>query len=305
MFAILKPARIQNLVLIVLLQYFLRHFLIRPMMGSFGYELMLSNWSFCLLVIASVCIASAGYIMNDYSDQKELTPVNESVRKKNIALSLYLTLSGIGVLIGFYLAWQIHVVIAGLILLMAVGLIWFYITDYKRQLLIGNLIVGIFSILPILVVVLYEPQLFRVYVSPENGIAVLIFKVVFCFSFIVFLISLLYAILNDIRDEKANAALYYRTLPIVWGVNLAKVIFAGSALIIILLLAYIQTMQLANGAFVPFMYILFFIQIPILFSSVFLFLTNKGAHYRVIQYVINFVMIVSVFSLLILYYFPG
>jgi 4-hydroxybenzoate polyprenyltransferase len=311
MISILKLVRVQNLILIALLQYFLRYFLLRPMFGFAGYELLLSDFDFALLVFSSLLIASAGYIINDYFDLRidyvnrpDSVVIGKRLQRRT-AIALHMVMSGVGVLIGIYLAWKIGVKIISLIHIITVGLLWFYSTDYKRQLFIGNVIISMLSIFPVLLVILYEPQLFRIYFSSDNGIAILIFKVVVFFSLVAFLINLLHAIVKDLADMEGDAVLHCHTLPLVWGEKITKYVFAFFAIIVIVLLAYVQNLQLANDAYIPLMYILFFIQLPIFFSAVYLFFTSKSEQYFLVRRIMNMVMVAGVFSILILYYFPG
>ncbi len=309
--SILKLIRIRNLVLIVLLQIFLHEFLIRPIFAAYGIELMLSDLQFYLLVVLSVFIASAGYIINDYFDLR-MDYINKpgevlvgKTVKRRVAMALHLVLSGIGVLIGFSLAWSIHIPILGLVPLMTVGLLWFYSTDYKRQFLIGNIIISLLTIFPIVFLIVFEPAIFKAYFSENREVAILLFKVIGSFSALAFLLSFLNALVKDIHDMEGDMLYKFRTLPIVIGERNSKIIFAVIALIVILFLAYIQNLQYANEAFIPFMYMMFTLQIPLIFVSVFLFFTNENKYYFLVLRLMGYIMVAGLFSIPVLYYFPG
>jgi 4-hydroxybenzoate polyprenyltransferase len=311
MLAFLKLVRIQNLLLLILLQYFLREFLIRPMLGSFGHELLLSDMDFFLLVLSSVLIASGGYIINDYFDLRidyvnrpGDVVVGKSVRRR-VAMMMHLLLSGAGIAIGFYLAWRTHIQALCLVHPLTVGLLWFYSTDYKRQLIIGNLIISLLSIFPIGLVLLFEPQLFKVYVSADNGISVLIFKVVGFFSMVAFLISLMFALVKDLEDMEGDIVLNCRTIPIVWGERVSKMIYLALAVFTSLALAYVQNMQYANDAVAPLLYILFAVQLPILFNAGYLLFAHENRQYRVARIINGMVMITGACAILVLYFLPG
>ncbi|MFZ0488768.1 MAG: prenyltransferase, partial [Salegentibacter sp.] len=62
--AFLKLIRFGNLLFIVLTQYLIRYFLFIPA----GAGLSLSDFSYFLLVFATICIAAAGYVINDVYD---------------------------------------------------------------------------------------------------------------------------------------------------------------------------------------------------------------------------------------------
>ncbi|HAV54687.1 MAG TPA: prenyltransferase, partial [Aequorivita sp.] len=68
----LNLIRYQNLVFIALAQVFIKYGLFQP----FGVDTALTNYSFALLVIATICIAAAGNIINDIYDM-EIDKVNK------------------------------------------------------------------------------------------------------------------------------------------------------------------------------------------------------------------------------------
>ena len=68
--SILKLFRISNIILVVLLQFFLRKYFVTPILASFGLELVLTDFQFYLLMLMTVCLTTAGYVINDYFDLK-------------------------------------------------------------------------------------------------------------------------------------------------------------------------------------------------------------------------------------------
>lgn len=165
----LKLIRLPNLILIAALQYFIRQFLLFPMLASYGFVSSLSNESFYLLLIASALISAAGYIINDYFDLR-IDYVNKPEKviigidiKRRVAMALHVVFSLLGVVIFSYLAFQLKVGVLALVPMLIVGLLWFYSTDYKRQFLIGNIVAGLLAVFPILLVVLFETSIFKAY----------------------------------------------------------------------------------------------------------------------------------------------
>ncbi|MGB0840619.1 MAG: UbiA family prenyltransferase, partial [Chitinophagales bacterium] len=80
-----KLVRWLNLVYIVLTQYLIRYCIILPLYApqndDFVFEIAkssLQEWQFALLVFSTVCIAAAGYIINDYFDIK-----TDTINKRN------------------------------------------------------------------------------------------------------------------------------------------------------------------------------------------------------------------------------
>lgn len=311
--SIFKLFRLSNMLLVVLLQIFLRRYFISPMLNSFGLELLLSDLHFYLLILMTISISIAGYVINDYFDVKKdninRAPddviVGKSIKRRT-AMATHLVLSAFGIIIGLYLSYVIHVWVLALVPIFIVGLLWFYSTEYKRQFLIGNLVLAFISILPILLTLLYEPALFRAYLNPEyRSVAILIFKVIGYFAAIAFAINMLYALAKDLHDKPGDEAMNYRTLPIVAGEMASKFTFTIVTVLIIFALFYIQNMQYLNKAYVPLMYIVFTIELPLIVVNTMLYLTNKSEKYRFVTQVLNLIMVFGIFSILILNFYPG
>lgn len=313
MISFFKLIRLPNLILIALLQFFLRKYFVQPIMGSFSLELVLSDTQFYLLILMTSLIAAAGYIINDYFDLK-IDYVNRSgddiiignTIKRRVAMLLHIVLSTVGVLIGCYLAYALKIWVIALAPMFVVGLLWFYSTDYKRQFLIGNVVLAFLSIFPILILMLFEPSIFKAYYSFENrAVAVLIFKVLLYFASIAFGISLIYAFLKDLHDMPGDEAVNARTLPIVAGETTSKLSITFVSVALIFALFYIQNMQYLNNAYIPLVYIIFAIELPLIIVNVMVYFADQTKKYALLLKVMYAVMLFGVFSILILNYFPG
>lgn len=297
--------------MILLLQVFLRKYFISPMLNSFGLELQLSNFQFGLVLLMTLCITSAGYIINDYFDLKRdyinRNPNDVIVGKsipRRAAMATHFILSAIGVLIGLYLSYILKVWVLALLPLFIVGLLWFYSTEYKRQFIIGNIVLAILGVLPILLTILYEPALFKAYLSIEyRSIAILIFKVIAYFTSVAFAINFLYALVKDLQDLPGDEATNCRTLPIVAGEMASKYTFSIVSVMLIFGLFYVQNMQYLNKAYVPLMYIVFALELPIILANIMLFLTNKPEKYKYVTRLMSIIMVFGIFSILVLNFF--
>lgn len=203
---ILTLIRARNLVMIVLSQA-----LVQACLLTTGVAWQkLTDPGFWLLVLSTVCIAAAGYIINDYYDVK-IDAINKPDRlligrqiRRRRAMFAHLTLSGMGVLIG--LALYIPV---GLINLGAVLLLWGYSARLKKMLLVGNVVIALLSASMLLVVAVYNDS---------------VNKITLGYALFALLISLIREIIKDIEDIKGDASFDCRTLPIVAGIRGAKLV---------------------------------------------------------------------------------
>ena len=135
--AFLKLVRWPNLIFIVLTQVLFYYCIYLPLYNTPQTNLV--SW----LIVASVCIAAAGYIINDYFDlnidqinKPDKNVLNSVVsRRWAIVWHLALSLFGIAATIKAVGLGKWYLVIANVI---CVALLWFYSTSLKRQLLIGK-----------------------------------------------------------------------------------------------------------------------------------------------------------------------
>src|ERR1700749_4756153 len=108
--AFLKLIRFENLLMIALTQVFVKDLVLSRIMAGYGITLEMNGGLFDLLVLSTVLIAAAGYIINDYFDVKtDLinhpdTVVVDKVIKRRWAIILHLTFTALGIVIGMYAA---------------------------------------------------------------------------------------------------------------------------------------------------------------------------------------------------------
>ena len=204
-----------------------------------------------------MAITAAGYVINDYFDTKtdllnrpSTVIVGRKISRRG-AMTLHIILNSLGVLTGIYLSWYIGLLSLGVAYILAAGMLWFYSTTYKRQFLIGNLIVAIFTaIVPFVVVVFEVPMLNKVYreVLIANDMN---FNVILAwvggFAFFAFLSTLLREIIKDIEDFEGDAAYGRNTLPIVLGIKSTKLIVAVLILATVAALGFVFLKFLRYG----------------------------------------------------------
>jgi 4-hydroxybenzoate polyprenyltransferase len=228
---VLRLIRWYNLVIIVLTQVLLRQFVLIPLLQKANMQPQMSGMLFALLVAATVCIAAGGYAINDYFDRKidrvnkpdSLIVGKKIYPRRAMAWHLFFTLAGI--LIGTYVALKIGEVYLSLVFFMTSGLLWFYSTTYKRQLLLGNIIVALFTGGVPFLVLLYElPLLAHNYGAQATPISRYLMIWVLGFSLFAFLLNLIREIVKDTEDFKGDHAFGKRTVPVVWGTGAVRVI---------------------------------------------------------------------------------
>src|ERR1700741_5386714 len=152
-FAFLKLIRIENLLIMVFTMCSIRYFVI----GSLLHRIYFSELFFWTLVMSTFFIAAAGYIINDYFDYKTDsinrpdTVVIDKVINRRFALLLHIIFSAIGFLLGAWLAYECFALRLVLFQILAIALLWFYSTNFKKQLLTGNIVIALLTaVIPVM-----------------------------------------------------------------------------------------------------------------------------------------------------------
>jgi 4-hydroxybenzoate polyprenyltransferase len=252
----LKLVRWPNLLIVALTMILMRYAVIEPVIsnisivlnGGTGEEIPLTLkfpwYDFIILVIATVFITAGGYVINDYFDIKtDLINRGEVIVGTKVprrqAMLWHNVLNIAGVAAGFYISWKAGYFWMGILFLVVSGLLYFYSASYKRQFLIGNLVVAFLTAMVPMLVAIYEwPALYRYYmvnavIPPRLG---LIFYWVGGFTLFAFLTTLTREIIKDIEDFEGDTAYGRNTIPVVTGVLTARIISVILILVTVCLL---------------------------------------------------------------------
>jgi len=248
--------RLPNLMVVALTMMLMRYAVIRPLLGVMPVTLAgdpvvsafmsfrLSWIDFVILVISTCLITAAGYVINDYFDIRadlinrgSIIVGNTITRRK--AMMYHNVFNILGVLGGTYVSARIGFVWLGIFFALISGLLWFYSTTYKRQLLVGNIIVALLvAMVPMLVVVYDAAPVYRYYSQAAldfPGVAVL-FWWVGGFALFAFLTTLIREIIKDMEDCEGDRETGRKTLPVISGLSVCRVIVVLLALVTIALL---------------------------------------------------------------------
>jgi len=212
----LKLTRIGNLLIILLAEYFTVYFLIAAPEERMTY--ILSEKLF-LLVLSSLIIAAAGYVINDYYDVK-IDYINKPDRvvvgkviKRRIVMVAHTILNVAGITIGYLVSPTIAIINFGCALLL-----WLYSNQLKRLALIGNVAVAILTGLSVYILeIVYQ----------TDNTFILIYAL-FAIGF-----TLIREIIKDLEDMKGDATFGCQTLPLVLGIRKTKIVILLFALLMV------------------------------------------------------------------------
>jgi 4-hydroxybenzoate polyprenyltransferase len=289
-YSFLRLIRTGNLLIIAATQYLFGYFVINGLLyypnqkitedynnyqsiPPINLGLQLSHFDFFLLVLSTVLIAAAGYIINDYFDvrtdriNKPSNVIIDKGIKRRLAMLIHTLFNVIGVALGFYVAWKIGNWKFGMIHLLMATLLWFYSTTFKKMFLAGNLMVAFFTAVVPLVIALFDVYLlqirlqnqllinpvFRTFIQHIDLVFYLRlpFYFAFVFALFAFLTNLMREIVKDMEDMAGDMETGGQTMPIAIGVSSAKRIVQGiNILTIALLVIAVAGLILPNADFV-------------------------------------------------------
>ncbi len=314
--SILRLIRFPNLVIIVATQYAMRYLLMEPLLPSDSFHLQFGDAQFFLLVLSTVFIAAAGYIINDYFDTRA-DLINKPSRvvigiqiSRREAMTMHALLNIIGIGIGVYLSFYVKIPALSFVFVMATGLLWFYSTNYKRQFLVGNLSVAFLTGLVPLMVVLFEiPMLNREYgavMLRNNTNFNYMIAWVGGFSFFAFLTTLIREVIKDAEDFKGDRAYGMKTVPIVLGVfwtKLVLVLLIGFTLFMLgyLLFKYIL-FSVEPADYISLIYFILFLFGPLIMLIIQVILARDKKGYHRASNLIKLIMLTGILYTVLVFY---
>lgn len=224
--------RWQNLLFLAFLMWVMERVCAEVLYANGFYEI-LPWWYLVLLIGVSVCIAAGGYIINDYFDIK-IDRINRADKlivtqtvSKDQAIWAYRIATGIGVVMGLCASWIIRSWHMAVIFVFVPGLLWFYSSAYKRQFLLGNLIIALSAALPPILLAManvgWLHSHFRA-IMPYLTFSKDIFYWMSGFAMFAFLLTWIREIVKDLQDQTGDRELECHTLPIVLGEQWTKII---------------------------------------------------------------------------------
>jgi len=280
--AFLKLIRWQNLLMVILTMVLMRYAVLEPLISRMMIVLLQGNgqeipmslqfpwYDFIILVAATVFITAGGYVINDYFDiktdliNKGKVIVGTKIQRRE-AMMWHNIFNIAGVASGFYISYRAGYIWLGTLFLIVSGLLYFYSASYKRQFLIGNIIVALLTAMVPMLVVFYEwPALYKFYkldaVSfPQINI---ILYWVGGFALFAFLTNLTREIIKDVEDFEGDVAYGRNTVPVVIGILSAKIV-SSCLIVITIILLYLVWHFFINDT-VTLIYITVAIVIPLL-----------------------------------------
>lgn len=307
----LMLVRWQNLLMTAIVLFAMEKWVATPILRAAYFGEQLPWWLLLLLTLATVLVAAGGYVINDYFDVKidainrpDRLIVTRSVSKAQ-AMRLFQVLTAAGIVCGLATAAFLHSWMTAVIFVFVPGLLWFYSASYKRQLIIGNLIVALVSALSPLLIAIANVAYLKQHYGSVNGIDVLgltslphdIYLWIGGFAAFAFVGTFIREIIKDMEDVMGDRELECHSLPVVFGEQPTKII------VTVLLLLMTGAIVWLAWWVIPFpcgwnslhaRYVVLGLMIPILCVLWQLWSARISSDYRTTQTIMKFVLLMGV-----------
>ena len=230
---IMTLVRWQNLLMTAIVLFVMEKWVATPILRVALFGEQLPWWLLTLLILATVLVAAGGYVINDYFDVRidainrpDRLVVTRSVSKEQ-AMRLFQVLTATGIVCGLIAAWCTRSWVLAVVYIFVPGLLWFYSASYKRQFVIGNLIIAFISALcPLLIAisnVAYLKYRYRDIIDyttlPHD-----IYMWIGGFAAFAFIGTFIREVIKDLQDQMGDRELECHSLPVVCGERVTKVI---------------------------------------------------------------------------------
>lgn len=277
-------------------QVFIKYGLFHP----FGIDVSLNTFNFLLLVVATLCIAAAGNIINDIYDV-EIDKINKPEKvligkkiSEQTANQLFIVLNVIGVAIGFYLANSIGKPAFAALFIVFSALLYLYASYLKGMFLIGNLLVSALVAMSLIIVALFDllPA-----VTLENQVSQsAVFKIVLYYSLFAFSINFIREIVKDLQDINGDKKGGMNTLPIAIGRKRATSIVFILGVLMVLGVIFYMYVHLYNQQTLM-LYFLFAIVAPLLYFCIKAWDAETLKQYAFLSKLLKIIMFLGICSI--------
>jgi 4-hydroxybenzoate polyprenyltransferase len=268
-------------------------------------DLALTDFNYILLVIATVCIAAGGYVINNIMDQDTdeiAKPQNRVVGisiSETVAYNWYIGLTIVGVGIGFYLSNVIYKPTFASMFILVATLLYMYATSFKQIPVLGNVVVALMLSTSIIIIGLFDilPA-----IDIDNRFRMKeAFDILMHYAIFAFIINLIREIVKDMEDMDGDYQSGINTLPIAIGVQKTKIIVGVLTLISIGILAYYVNSNLFELDYVVY-YAMILIVGPLIYFGVKLLNAATKKEFHHLSLVLKIILFFGILSVAVIVY---
>lgn len=280
-FSLFSVVRGYNIFLIVLAQYLASVFIFAP---EKSLKNVLLDKNLFFIVIASVCVIAAGYIINNFYDA-EADRINRPLKAKidaivdqSIKLPIYFVLNFLGFAVALLVSWR-----AALFFAIYVFLIWLYSHKLKKYPLTGLLSAAVLALLPF----------FAVFVYFKN-----FSEIIFTHAAFLFFILLVRELIKDLDRLQGDFVQDYQTIVVKYGEKFTKILIT----LIVILTASPIYFLLKYPEVGLMKYYFYFSGVALVLFVFLLWFSKSKRNYRILHFLLKLLIMTGVFSLALIDY---
>lgn len=307
--AFLKLVRLPNLIFIALTQFLFYYCILATSLKRVGAPIVIDQNLFILLSLASVLIAAAGYIINDYFDidvdqvNKPQKNVVDIIISRRWAILWHFVFSGMGVLLSLYISWETglwYIVAANFA---CVFLLFGYSVSLKHKLLSGNILISLLTGWVVLILCFsefhfsFQTQVGASGLSAQNKIM----RFGFLYGGFAFMLSLIREAIKDMEDIGGDSRYGSKTMPIAWGIPAAKIYVAVWLVVLLAALAAIQVYIIRFHWWWPIVYSVLLIIGPLIYVFYKLFSATVSPQFHYLSNITKGIMLTGILSMIFFY----
>ena len=289
----LRLIRYKNLLIIIATMLIIRYALIGVFM-----PFQLSTVGFVLLVVATVCLSAAGYIINDYFDvnadmmnKPDKVIIGKSINRRN-AMIFHWIFNIVGCVCGALVSFGIGLPKYSFIFLFIAGVLWFYSTTFSKEPVLGNVVIALLVASVPIIEILYE--MLPLLSLPMDILQQLHirFEELFVwglgYTLFAFLLTLQREMVKDIEDLEGDRTYGRNTLPIAFGLKAARICTFGVSVVVIAGIVVSQVCKLSDTFSLIFINVC--ITLPLLYGLYVFVKADSSEEYAKVSFILKLVM---------------
>jgi len=271
--------RVYNVLILVAAQYLAAIFIFSPE-KSIRYVVL--DWHFLFLILATICVVSGGYIINNFYDVR-LDLINRPIKtrvdslvKQETKLTLYFILNFIGFIFGFLISPRAALFFAGYIF----G-IWFYSHKLKKYPFTGLFAATTLTVFPFFAIFVY-------YLNFS--------KIIFVHALFLFLVIMVRELIKYLENIKGAIANNYATFPAAYGEKKTKKL----SIFLLILTIFPIVILFSYPALSYMQYYFYLAMITLFYVGFFLWKATTKRHYTTLHNILKILLLVGVLSLVLI-----
>ncbi|CAA0181827.1 Prenyltransferase family protein [Tenacibaculum maritimum] len=275
--SLLSVIRGYNILILIAAQYLAAIFIFSPQKSL---RTVLLDTHLLFIITSSVCVVSAGYIINNFYDAKA-DRINRPIKSgldayvsQRTKLNIYFLLNFLGFLFGWLVSWKAAGFFSSYIFF-----IWFYSHKLKKHPFLGLLLATTLTILPFFAIFIY----FKNFSTA-----------IFIHAFFLFLVIMIRELVKDLENIKGAIANNYNTFPVKYGEKKTKQVS-----VLLILLTLIPITLLLSYAEISYMkYYFYWAIITLVFIALYLWKSKYRRDYILIHNILKLLLLIGIFSLM-------